>query len=230
VNKDDAAELSRRYRLTKPARIVPIGVDLSQFPKRERDPGGQVIGFFGNISWGANLDAATWFVERILPRIWQKVPSAQFRMIGPGSENVVPGNQDARIVRSGPSHIPDAMNDATIGVVPVISGTGVRLKLFEMLSMGVPVVTTSLGGLGTGCVDGEHASIADAPDSFAAAAVALLGDAKRRREFTLAGWELVQRHSWQSFYPRILSVLEEAVAARRSGMMAAGTAAEQEAS
>ncbi len=228
VNSDDAAELGRRYRLAKPARIVPIGVDLSQFPKRERDPGGQVIGFFGNISWGANLDAATWFVEQILPRVWQKVPLAQFRMIGPGSENIVAGNRDPRIVRRGPSHIPDAMSDAVIGVVPVISGTGVRLKLFEMLSMGVPVVTTSLGALGTGCVHGEHALIADDPDSFAAAVVALLGDAERRRKFTLAGWELVQQHSWQSFYPRILSVLEEAAAVGRSDTMAAGTAVAQE--
>src|SRR5215469_13871405 len=41
VNHEDASDLVRRYRLVKPPQIVPIGVDLSRFPKRERDPGGQ---------------------------------------------------------------------------------------------------------------------------------------------------------------------------------------------
>jgi glycosyltransferase involved in cell wall biosynthesis len=230
VNSEDAANLARRYGAAKSAEVVPIGVDLSKFPRRARDPGGQVIGFFGNISWGANLDAARWFVNQILPKVWQKFPSVQFKIIGPGSENVVPGKHDPRIVCQGPSHIPDAMKDAAIGVVPVISGTGVRLKLLEMLSLGIPVVTTSLGALGTGCDHGEHALIADDADSFSAAIIGLLGDAGLRQKLTRAGWELIQKHSWQSSYPRILDVIEKAASTRRSYTVAARTTATQEAS
>jgi glycosyltransferase involved in cell wall biosynthesis len=210
VNAEDTADLARRYRLVRPAEIVPIGVDLSKFPSRESDPGGHVIGFFGNMSWGANSDAADWFVDRILPTVWEKIPSAEFRVIGPGSEQVALRRRDPRIVSRGPSHIPDAMSDAVIGVVPVISGTGVRLKFLEMLSLGVPVVTTSLGALGTGCVHQEHALIADDADSFASAVVTLLEDAGLRRKLTQAGQQLIQRHSWQSFYPRILDAIEKA--------------------
>lgn len=230
VNAEDAADLARRYRLTKPAEIAPIGVDLSQFPCRERDPGGQVIGFFGNISWGANLDAAKWFVDEVLPKVWEKLPSAQFRIIGPGSEQIGLGRSDPRITFRGPSHIPDAMKDAVIGVVPVISGTGVRLKMLEMLSLGVPVVTTSLGALGTGCVNGQHALIADDAGSFTAAVVSLLGDEKLRTKLKQAGRELVRRHSWQSFYPRILDILEGAASKREGDDFALGAAATREAS
>lgn len=230
VNSEDGSDLAWRYRLTKPARVVPIGVDLSQFPRRQRDPGGQVIGFFGNITWGANLDAVRWFVDQILPRVWQKIPSAQFRIIGPGSEHLASGKRDPRVMYLGPSHIPSAMKDAVIGVVPVISGTGVRLKLLEMLSMGVPIVTTSLGALGTGCAHGEHALIVDDAESFSAAVIALLGDAEKRQELTRAGWELVQKHSWQTFYPQIVSVLEEAGSVSRSDIMTTETATTQEVS
>jgi glycosyltransferase involved in cell wall biosynthesis len=230
VNAEDAADLARRYPLARPAEIVPIGVDLSQFPSRENDPGGQVIGFFGNIAWGANLDAAKWFVDQILPKVWEKLPSAQFRIIGPGSEHIVSEKRDPRIVCRGPSHIPDAMKEAAIGVVPVISGTGVRLKLLEMLSLGVPVVTTSLGALGTECIHGEHVLIADDASSFAGAVVSLLGDAGLRAKLKQAGRELVQRHSWQGLYARILGVLEKAASMRRSDNIAIGTAATQEAS
>lgn len=210
VNTEDSADLAIRYRLAKPVEIVPIGVDLSQFPARESDPGGQMICFFGNISWGANLDAANWFVAQILPKVWKKLPSAQFCIIGPGSSQIALRRRDPRIICRGPSHVPDATIDATIGVVPVISGTGVRLKLLEMLSMRIPVVSTTLGALGTGCVHDQHVLIADAADSFAAAVCALLGDAGLRRKLTEAGAELIKRHSWENFYPRILDVLEKA--------------------
>ncbi|MGA2508705.1 MAG: glycosyltransferase family 4 protein [Candidatus Acidiferrales bacterium] len=230
VNAEDVADLTKRYHLARSPEIAPIGVDLSLFPRRDRDPGGHVIGFFGNISWGANLDAVNWFMGHILPRIWEKVPSAQFRIIGPGSEHVTLGRSEPRIVCHGPSHIPDAMSDAAIGIVPVISGTGVRLKFLEMLSLGVPVVTTSLGALGTGCIHEEHALIADDADSFAAAVVALLGDAGLRRRLTQAGQKLIQRHSWQSFYPRILDILEKAASTSCKGGVMIQTSATQGAS
>jgi glycosyltransferase involved in cell wall biosynthesis len=230
VNAEDRAELARRYHLPRPAEITPIGVDLSHFPSREKDPGGQLIGFFGNITWGANVDAANWFVDEILPRVWQKMPSAQFRIIGPGSDRIAARKADARITCLGPSNIPDAMKDATIGIVPVISGTGVRLKLLEMLSLGVPVVSTSLGALGTGCVNGEHALIADDTDSFANAVVVLLQDASLRKKLTQAGQTLIQKHSWESFYPQILGAFEKAVSTYRRRNVDVGAARTLEAS
>src|ERR1700735_2612526 len=216
VNSEDVVDLKRRYPVAKTAKVVPIGVDLSKLPSRERDPGGLVAGFFGNITWGANLDAARWFIKKILPKVWQTFPSAQFRIIGPGSEDVVPGKRDPRIVCQGSSHIPSAMKDVTVGVVPVSSGTGVRLKLLEMLSLGIPIVTTELGALGTGCVNGEHALISDDADSFAAAIIGLFGDAELRQKLVRAGWKLIQMHSWETFYPRILDVIEDAASTRRS--------------
>ena len=230
VNAEDRAELVRRYRLARPAEITPIGVDLSHFPSREKDPGGQLIGFFGNITWGANVDAANWFVDQILPGVWEKMPSAQFRIIGPGSDKIAARKPDARITWLGPSNIPDAMKDATIGIVPVISGTGVRLKLLEMLSLGVPVVSTSLGALGTGCVHEEHALIADDADSFADAVIALLQDASLRAKLTQAGQKLIQKHSWESFYPQILGAFEKAVSTYRRENVDMGAARTLEAS
>jgi len=230
VNAEDRAELVRRYRLARPAEITPIGVDLSHFPSREKDPGGQLIGFFGNITWGANVDAANWFVDQILPGVWEKMPSAQFRIIGPGSDKIAARKPDARITWLGPSNIPEAMKDATIGIVPVISGTGVRLKLLEMLSLGVPVVSTSLGALGTGCVHEEHALIADDADSFADAVIALLQDASLRAKLTQAGQKLIQKHSWESFYPQILGAFEKAVSTYRRENVDMGAARTLEAS
>jgi glycosyltransferase involved in cell wall biosynthesis len=99
-----------------------------------------------------------------------------------------------------------------------------------MLSMGVPVVSTSLGALGTGCVHEEHALIADDADSFTNAVVALLQDASLRKKLTQAGQKLIRKHSWESFYPQILGAFEKAVSTYRRGNVDMGAARTLEAS
>ena len=219
VNAEDSAYLAKRYHLLRSPEVVPIGVDLSRFPERESDPGGQVIGFFGNLTWGANIDAVRWFANEVIPKVSRVYPGAIFRVIGSGGE-------DLRQELAGPhmefagrvASIPETMDDVTVGVVPVVSGTGVRFKLLEMLSLGVPVVTTRLGALGTGCIHEEHALIADDADSFAAAVIRLVRDADLRKKLTEAGRDLIQSHSWQSFYPRIVDAIGNAAAIRRGSV------------
>jgi len=116
------------------------------------------------------------------------------------------------------------MQDVAVGVVPVISGTGVRLKLLEMLSMGIPTVATSLGCLGTEGEHGKHLLVADDRDSFASAVSLLLSEAEVRKRLGSAGAELAPRHSWKSFYPRILSMLEQAASRQSAAQRLRSTA------
>jgi polysaccharide biosynthesis protein PslH len=211
VNSEDSADLARRYCLNEPPEIVPIGVELNCFPQRATDPGGKVIGFFGNMRWGANVDAVLWFTEKVLPSIWAQESETRFCVIGPGSKELPFLTHDSRIVAIGqvpPQMIPEALKGITVGLVPVISGTGVRLKLLEMLSMGIPVVSTALGNLGTGCVSGQHILIADEPGAFAQAVISLLRDVEKRKKLALAGPVLAQKHTWEGIYPRIRQVIE----------------------
>jgi glycosyltransferase involved in cell wall biosynthesis len=213
VNREDANDLVSRYNLARTPEVVPIGVELKRFPRRTADPGGKVIGFFGNLSWGANSDAVIWFANRVLPIVWKEHPDATFWIIGPGSGQLQLQTDDRRIVRIGSvpqPQIPEAMKGVTVGVVPVISGTGVRLKLLEMLSMGIPVVATPLGSLGTRCVHREHLLIAKDPDSFATAVSLLLSDETLRQRLSQAGAKIAPTHAWESFYPSIMRLLEEA--------------------
>jgi glycosyltransferase involved in cell wall biosynthesis len=213
VNTEDAHELARRYCLAAPPAIVPIGVDLSRFPARVADPGGMIIGFYGNMTWGANIDAALWFGNQVLPKVQRKHPNAQFRVIGPGSAHLRSRSRSENIVcvdAVPQEKIAEAMQDVTVGVVPVISGTGVRLKLLEMLSLGIPVVTTPLGSLGTRCRDGEQCLIAPDPESFATAVSRLLSDPALRQKLSRAGMEIAPNHEWKKSYPKIVRVLEEA--------------------
>lgn len=217
VNAEDAADLAQRYRLFRPAKVVPIGVDLSQFPKREKDPGGQVIGFFGNLTWGANIDAVRWFANEIMPKVSSVHPDAMFRVIGRGGEDLRKNFSSPQLEFTGRvTSIPEAMADVVVGVVPVVTGTGIRFKLLEMLSMGIPTVATSLGNLGTGCVHGEHVLIADDADGFANAVNALLSDSSLRAKLSREASVIGKEFSWEGIFEEIRGLMQEAVSKRET--------------
>jgi glycosyltransferase involved in cell wall biosynthesis len=212
VNQEDADYLSSRYKLTTPAAVVPLGVDPRQFPSRTGDPATKVIGFIGNLSWGANADAARWFCRHVLPLLWRTHPDATFLVIGPGGEGLRFLSEDSRIRFVGrvPS-VHEAVREVSVGVVPVISGTGMRCKLLDMLSMGIPTVSTSLGARGIRCVRGQHLLIADGAKAFAKALETLLSDASLRKELSVAGSDVARAYSWVSIYPKIWDALDLAV-------------------
>lgn len=209
VNPQDAERLISRYKLSIPVVAVPLGVDLNQFPCRGNGPATKVVGFTGNLTWGANVDAVHWLCREVLPRVWRTHPDAKLLVVGPGGENLRPLYGDHRIQFTGrvPS-IPEAMNEVSVGVVPIVSGTGMRCKLLDMLSMGIPTVSTSLGAEGMSYVHGEHLLIADSGEAFAASLEKLLSDRDLRRRLAASGPKLASAYSWVSIYPKILDVFD----------------------
>ena len=63
---------------------------------------------------------------------------------------------------------------ARAAVVPVLSGSGTRVKIIEAWAAGVPVVSTCIGAEGLPCVPGEHLLVGDHPADFARAVSSLL--------------------------------------------------------
>src|SRR5262249_5215715 len=89
------------------------------------------------------------------------------------------------------------VDEAAVYIVPLRVGGGTRLKIFEALSMGKPVVSTTIGAEGLPLVDGQPFVRADDPASFAGAVVSLLSDPARCRSLGAAGRRLVEeRFSW----------------------------------
>jgi glycosyltransferase involved in cell wall biosynthesis len=99
---------------------------------------------------------------------------------------------------------PDVAKGA-VYVVPLRIGGGTRLKIYEALAMGKPVISTTIGAEGLPLVPGQHFVCADAPADFARAVVDLISDARRREALGAAGRRLMEeRYSW----PRVAREFE----------------------
>jgi polysaccharide biosynthesis protein PslH len=181
--------------------VNPNGVDLEAFPLRpgRRDPHRLV--FTGNLGYFPNVDAASWFVEQVLPRIWQQAPDTCLTIAGarPHQRLRAFAARDRRIEIAGDvEHLHPFLASARLAVAPMRAGSGQLLKILEAMATGTPVVTTARGLSGIDAVAGEHALVGDTPEDFARHVLSLVHDDARAAAVAAAGRSLVERlYTWE---------------------------------
>lgn len=208
------------HRLTPNAQIVVAtnGVDSTLFSRKilqHTGPGAlsfrtPTLVFSGLLDFRPNIDALRWFIRDVFPLIRAHCSQLRLLIIGkrPVSELQALA-QDQSIILVG--EVPDTrpyIAGASVYVVPMRIGGGVRLKLLEALALEAPVVSTSMGAEGVDDLCNEtHCLLADTQDQFAQAILRLLDDRRRGQELGTAGRALVQRrYDWRVILPRIESL------------------------
>lgn len=178
---------------------IPTGVDVDYFaPGLQRERPHHMV-FSGSMDWHPNEDAVRYFMSDILPLVRERVPDATFSIVGRNpSESLKRAALEAGCDATGTlDDIRPAIAEAAVCVVPLRAGSGTRLKIFEALSMGKAVVSTTLGAEGLDVTPGLHYLAADGARPFADAIVSLLTDVERRKAIADAGRALVEeRYSW----------------------------------
>jgi glycosyltransferase involved in cell wall biosynthesis len=143
--------------------------------------------------------------------IKQKLPECTFTIAGQKPPRTVQDlARDPAVRVTGYVKDPrDVAAKCGVFVVPLRSGSGVRVKILDALAMGLPVVSTSIGAEGLAVKNGEHLLIADDAESFAEAVTTILNNKELAQNLGLRGRELVrQEYSWQVVEKRLLDVYE----------------------
>jgi glycosyltransferase involved in cell wall biosynthesis len=125
-------------------------------------------------------DAARWMLEHVMPLLKRELPDIHFYVAGRASGKVLADVHDDNVTVAGelPSVLPYLTN-ASVAVVPLRFESGTRFKILEAGACRVPVVSTTLGAEGIPAVDGKDILIADTPEDFAMAVVAVIRDRRR---------------------------------------------------
>lgn len=159
---------------------VPIGAralpDSGTRPHRETEPASMI--FTGDLSYRPNVDAAIFFAREIFPEIRAKVPAATVRFVGRDPLPEVLALSGITGVRVE-GFVPDLMEvirEASLYILPMRLGSGIRSKLFEVFPLGKPIVTTAIGAEGLELHDGVNCLMADTAGAFSAACIRLLED------------------------------------------------------
>lgn len=161
----------------KPVVPVSFGID----PEKYREPGSLPDTFslftIGSMNWVPNIEGLRWFLDKAWPLVRENVPGVTFHIAGREMPAWLLNSTIPDVVIEG--EVPDAwefIQQHSCMIVPLFSGSGIRIKIIEAMSAARPVISTAIGAEGIRYGNGTHLLIARDAKSFASAVAKLAGD------------------------------------------------------
>jgi glycosyltransferase involved in cell wall biosynthesis len=184
-------------------RVYPNAIPLRPMPEVVVE---DVVVFSGNMEYHPNTSAVRFFRRDVWPRLRDRWPGLVWRLLGKNPAAVSQFTSgDTRIEVIGA--VEDAVLElarAKVAVVPLLAGSGTRLKILEAWAAGVPVVSTSLGAEGLPVRHGEQLLLADSGAAFGESVSRLLESKELRREVGRAGRLLLEKEfTWETVWKNL---------------------------
>ncbi len=162
----------------KPRYTSQTGIDLSSLVPTAKNLEYPSLFHIGALDWPPSQEGLLWFLNSCWPAIHEKYPNLRFYIAGRNVPAWIESRfRSEHVVFLG--EVEDAysfMNSKAVMVVPLHSGTGIRVKIIEGMALGKAIVSTSVGCEGIPAIDHENILIADRPEDFTAAIDALLSN------------------------------------------------------
>lgn len=212
TTEDDRTQLAQFHPQAR-FQVIPNGVDLTRFPYRVGDPGGHRLVFIGAMDNTANVDAACFFSQQVFPLLQQQYPDVTLELVGARPVAAVRqlGERAGITVTGQVLSMVEYLHRATVCVIPMRTGFGIKNKTLEAMAAGVPVVGSDRGLEGL-AVDGSRplrALRANEPGEYINTIGRLFEDAALRQQLSVAGRSLVEHsYTWEqagAAYERVLT-------------------------
>lgn len=191
VSERDGAFFRSEYGVPEVG-TIPTGVDLRVLqysaPRALSAAMPANVVFVGSMDWMANIEGIEFFMDAVWPAIQAGRPNATMTVVG---RNPPPRLVEAAKARRLPwaftgfvDDVRPYLRDADVSVIPLRVGGGTRMKAYEAMACGVPVVSTAVGIEGLPLTAGIHFELADEPAAFAQAVLRLLDNDARRLQLS----------------------------------------------
>lgn len=217
VSKAEAELFGQRSPgLTGRVSAIANGVDGAYFaPGSDHpDPYGAgprpVLVFTGAMDYAPNIDAVTWFVREVMPRLTFHV-APLFAIVGTRPDRAVQSLAgDSVIVTGRVADVRPYLQHATLAVAPLLLARGLQNKVLEAMAMSRAVVATGAAREGLTAEPGRDLVVADGAGDFAAAIDELLARPERRRALGEAARAFVlAEHDWTAQLDRLDAIIDE---------------------
>ena len=183
--------------------IIPNGVDLAEFSYRQADPGQHHLIFCGGMDYFVNIDAACLLGLEILPRLQEKYPDTTLTLVGskPAPKVLALAERPGITVTGRVPSMVEYLHQATVCVVPLLTGFGMKIKTLEAMAAGVPVVGSDRGLEGLQ-VDGANVPLralrANSVTEYVEAVTRLFENPQLRAELSKNARSMIeQNYTWE---------------------------------
>lgn len=180
----------------KPTQVSLTGIDINQYEMINNENVVQnSIFHFGSMDWIPNQEAVDWFLENCWNRILEFDPNCTFVIAGKNIPNRYRKGQykNVHVIENVEKAI-DIYQKFNIMIVPLLSGSGLRIKLIEGMSYGKPIVTTSIGAEGINYTSNKELIISNDKDDFCESICNLLQNVSKRTSLSIHSHEFASTH------------------------------------
>jgi glycosyltransferase involved in cell wall biosynthesis len=173
----------RSEGLTKPSLVTMPGFDPEEI-SNYHTPDKEKVFFIGALDWLPNINGLNWFIKKVWPCVIENIPEAEFFIAGRNaSKKTIAGLKGDNIFFEGEVESSvDFIRDKTVMVVPLFSGSGIRVKIIEGMSLGKCIVASPLGAEGLDYETNKDIFIASEAHGFANRIIELLTNSNLRRK------------------------------------------------
>ncbi|MFT7589836.1 MAG: glycosyltransferase involved in cell wall biosynthesis, partial [Limisphaerales bacterium] len=169
------------------------------------------IGFLGALDWEANREGLLWFLEKVWPVIKASKPQLNLNIAGRNAPNEFVEQLPANINYVGEvDSAKEFIEEQAIMIVPLLSGSGMRIKIIEALAMGRCAVTTTVAAEGIRYKNGVDLLVEDDPIVFGEKILEVTSDEKLCKKIGSAGEKLVkEQHDIEILVSRLLAFYKQ---------------------
>lgn len=214
VTTDEDEQQMREFVPQANITLIANGVDLETFPYRSADPGGHHLIFVGGLDYFVNIDGAVFLSQEVFPLLQEKYSDVTLTLVGskPAPEvQELTKNPSITVTGRVPS-VADYLHQATMAVIPLRTGFGMKFKTLEAMAAGVPVVASDRGLEGMKVDSSEvplRALRANTIDEYITAITRLFEDEQLRATLSKNGRKFIEEnYTWEylgSQYERLIS-------------------------
>jgi GT2 family glycosyltransferase/glycosyltransferase involved in cell wall biosynthesis len=159
------------------------GIATSRYDFRAGGREPETMLFLGGVRHSPNQEGLNWFTRKVLPAVLERKKNARLIIVGaePPPAHSLPHLPENIELRGFVEDVREPLGRYAVFVCPILSGSGMRVKLLEAFAAGIPVVSTPLGAEGLAGTDGDICSLAADPLEFAQKIVELFDDGEKAR-------------------------------------------------
>lgn len=162
---ENDAEFFRKYNSSVIA--IPFGIDPDSFPKPLPHNKPMTLFTIGAMNWIPNSEGIRWFLDNVWPDINREFPSLKFHIAGREMPLWMKECNLANVIIEGEvQNATDFMEKHSIMIVPLFSGSGIRIKIIEGMASGKTIISTTIGAEGIDYSNRENILIANEPCEF----------------------------------------------------------------
>lgn len=195
ITEEDAGILKSLTSSTIPMLSLPCGIDVLNKKPCLHEGHTVDLAYLASFDWMPNVQGVEWFMNKVWPIVQKLRPETTFKLGGRHMPPLFKNYEHKGVqLHSDVNSMKEFICAGRLIIVPLLAGSGMRIKVIENMALGKCQVSTSIGAEGVKINPGTNILLADEPEEFARHIVNMLKDDVQRKYIQKEARKTIEEH------------------------------------